>query len=71
MKKSYSKQLKAFSVKVKALRQAKGLTQADLAGLMDMDIKTVKRLESGIYNPTLTTILALYQALGLSPKELL
>jgi transcriptional regulator with XRE-family HTH domain len=68
--KKFPKQVKVFSARVKLLRKTKGITQADLAGLMDVDIKTVKRLESGDYNPTLLTILSLANALGMNPKEL-
>jgi DNA-binding XRE family transcriptional regulator len=39
--------------RVKALRKSAKITQADLAAFVDVDIRTIRRIESGAYNPSL------------------
>ena len=45
-------------------------TQADLAANVDVDIRTIRRIESGSYNPTLEIISALAQAFKISISDL-
>lgn len=71
MSKRYIKQLAQFGLKVKSLRIKNKLTQVQLAGLMDVDVKTIKRIEKGDYNPTLVIIFALSEALETETKSLL
>ncbi len=47
-------------------RQAKHLTQADLAGKLGMQQSTIARLESGRGNPNLNTVLVITKALGVN-----
>lgn len=47
-----------------------GLTQVDLAAEMDVDVRTIKNLEKGDYNPTLLIIFSLAEALKIDPTEL-
>ncbi len=68
--KVYKKQLLEFSLRIKELRKNIGLTQVNLAAEMDVDVRTIKNLESGKYNPTLIIILSLSQALKVNPSEL-
>lgn len=68
MKKGSIKQ--EFGVKIKALRTAKGLTQADLAAEIDVDIRTIRRIETGNYNPTLEIIAALASVFRLTVSDL-
>lgn len=56
---------------IKALRQAVGMSQEELAARMDVDQAYVSRLEAGELNPTLLTIWDAAQALNTSPDELL
>lgn len=71
MSKRYIKQLAQFGLKVKSLRIKNKLTQVQLAGLMDVDVKTIKRIEKGDYNPTLVVILALSESLETEAKNLI
>jgi putative transcriptional regulator len=48
-------------------RNTKGLSQAKLAELAGIDRKTVNRIENGHYSPTLETLIALGNALEVSP----
>jgi DNA-binding XRE family transcriptional regulator len=59
-----------FGAKVKDLRKLNMITQADLAAAVDIDIRTIRRIESGTYNPTLEIIGALAQAFKISVSDL-
>ncbi len=59
-----------FGAKVKDLRKIHMITQADLAAAVDIDIRTIRRIESGTYNPTLEIIGALAQAFKISIPDL-
>ena len=59
-----------FGARVKALRKSNMFTQADLAANVDVDIRTIRRIESGSYNPTLEIISALAQAFKISISDL-
>jgi len=48
-----------------AARKERGLSQADLAGLMGVSASVVRRLESGGGSPRLDTLAAVAQGLGL------
>lgn len=56
---------------VRALRQARGLQQADLARLTDLDQSTICRLEEGRQSPHADTAARLARALGVPVSELL
>ncbi len=45
-------------------RKKKGLTQLDLASLVNMEKATITRLEKGRTNPTSLTLLKISKALG-------
>ena len=47
-------------------RDARGLSQRDLAALCDMPQSTVARIESNKTNPTLDTLLLIMRKLGLT-----
>jgi transcriptional regulator with XRE-family HTH domain len=57
-------QLAAFGANVRRERVARGLTQEKLAELMDVNSRTVQKIEAGKLNILLTTILRLQKALG-------
>ncbi|MBI2722808.1 MAG: helix-turn-helix transcriptional regulator [Bacteroidetes bacterium] len=46
------------------------MTQVELAAEMDIDVRTIKNIESGKYNPTLVVILGLASALEVKVSEL-
>lgn len=56
--------------RIQSLRESKGMTQKDLAFETELDISTISRLERGILNPRLDTILSLSAVLKVHPKQL-
>ena len=59
-----------FGARVKALRQAKLMTQEDLAEATGLAVRTVRNIEAGRVSPTLTTVGRLAEALEVAPKKL-
>ena len=55
---------------VKRFRQAKGLTQEQLADLSGFSQQYISGLEQGRRNPTIVTLFEIAQALGVSHIEL-
>ena len=64
-------QLAAFGANVRRERVARGLTQEKLAELMDVNSRTVQKIEAGKLNILLTTILRLQKALNCSWDSLM
>jgi transcriptional regulator with XRE-family HTH domain len=58
-------------MKVKALRQARGITQADLARKASVSAGYIARLETRRHDPKLSTLVKLAKALGVPVTELL
>ncbi|OOQ57421.1 hypothetical protein BC343_15095 [Mucilaginibacter pedocola] len=58
-----------FGQKLREQRKSKGLTIEQLANIADLERIAVSRIELGKTNPKLMTILALAEALEISPKE--
>jgi XRE family transcriptional regulator, regulator of sulfur utilization len=56
---------------LKKLREAKGLSQAELAERADLSREYVNKIEAGKYDPPLSTINALAKALGVKAGRLL
>jgi len=50
--------------RVREAREAKGLTQAELAGLIGVSRKTVNTVENGVFVPSTVIALKLAHALG-------
>lgn len=59
-----------FGEKVKGLPKTKGLSQEDLAELIQRDPRTVVAIETGKRNPTLKTISKIAKALGVDISAL-
>ena len=57
--------------RVRQLRRAKGLTQEELGWSGGIDPKHVAAVERGATNPTLSTLLGIAKALGVTLSELL
>jgi transcriptional regulator with XRE-family HTH domain len=58
-------------MKLKRMREAKGLSQADLARRAKITREYVNKLEAGRYDPTVGVIQRLAKALGVPVTELL
>ena len=66
-----AKQLQTFGDSVRRQRLRRGLTQERLAELVDLNIRTVQKVEAGAVNILLTTVLRFQKALGCSWDSLL
>ncbi|MEQ8473886.1 MAG: helix-turn-helix transcriptional regulator [Marinoscillum sp.] len=62
---------KKFGLHLRALREAKGISQEKLGLTSDIHPTYVSLLERGINQPTLSTIIALSKSLGIEIDELL
>ncbi len=60
-----------FGSRLKALREARGLSQEDMAEMMDCSVDTVSNLERGRSSPKLDALERLCERLDLSIFELL
>ena len=56
--------------RIQQFREAKGLTQEELATLAGISIKHISVLERGIKVPRLATFLTIAEALGVTPNDL-
>ncbi len=66
------KELKSLiATRVKAARQAKGVTQEELAEAIDRTVETISNLERGKSLPSLQTLMVIANALGITLSELL
>lgn len=63
--------VRLFGENVRRERLARGLTQQELAGRLEMERSYLSELERGRRNPTVRVLGALAQALGVEPWELL
>jgi transcriptional regulator with XRE-family HTH domain len=61
----------AFGKHLRSVREAKKLTQEELAYRCEIPLSQVGRMERGVRSPTLSTILVLSKGLGVEPKVLL
>ena len=64
-------QLKRFGANVRRQRQKRGLTQEKLAEKVELNPRTVQKIEAGDVNILLTTVLRIQRALGCSWDDLL
>lgn len=61
---------KAFGIRIKELREKKKLTQEQLAELLDMDSRSLSRIETGISFTTIDKLKKLAHAFDVEVKEL-
>lgn len=61
--------LTVLGARIKALRQAKGLTQAQLAEQCGYEPLTVSRFERGTYAPGIDTLTAIAEVLDVSVRD--
>jgi len=67
----HAAQLKAFGANLRRERMAKKITQEKLAEMVDLNIRTIQKIEAGNVNILLTTVLRLRNVLDCSWAELL
>ncbi|RUV48750.1 XRE family transcriptional regulator [Mesorhizobium sp. M5C.F.Ca.IN.020.29.1.1] len=60
-----------FALNLKALRQAKGMSQEELAHLADIDRTYISSLERSVYNASIDVVDRLANALEVEPADLL
>lgn len=60
-----------FALNLKALRQAKGLSQEELAHRADIDRTYISSLERCVYGASIDVVGRLADVLGVEPAELL
>lgn len=65
------KGLEAFSTRLKALRIAKGVTQAEMGALLDCTDRNYQRIEYGETNVPATTLMILADYFGVTTDYLL
>lgn len=58
-------------MRLKSIREAKGVTRGELAGMLNTTIATISRWESGIHEPDLTTIVRLSKILDCTTDEII
>ncbi|MGH2969023.1 MAG: helix-turn-helix domain-containing protein [Solirubrobacteraceae bacterium] len=61
----------AFGAKLRRLRKEAGLTQEQLGARCGMDLAAVSRLERGLKDARLSTIVRLAHALDVTPASLI
>jgi transcriptional regulator with XRE-family HTH domain len=60
-----------FRIKLKATRQNKGLTQAQLAGRAGLSLEAIRTIEQGVRRPSVDTLRRLAVVLQVDVSELL
>lgn len=61
---------KKLGLRIKELRENRGLTQFKLAELLDMEASNLSKIERGVQIPKEESLLKLTQALGVHVKDL-
>ena len=59
-----------FGVVLRRFRLAAGVSQEELADRADVDRTFISRLERGVRQPTITTLIGLSEAMGVSAADL-
>jgi transcriptional regulator with XRE-family HTH domain len=60
--------LTEFGEHLRQIRKSKNLSQKDLAFEADVEVSQISRIENGIINTTLTTILLLAESMDIPPS---
>ena len=61
---------KLIGLKIRTIRELKGMTQQHISDVCDFEKSTVSRLEAGRTNLTVKNLFKISQALGVQMKEL-
>ncbi len=59
-----------LKTRIKELRAARGMDQAELAGLVGVRRETIGRLEKGQYNPSLKLAMDIAKVFGLTVEDI-
>ncbi|WP_043316559.1 helix-turn-helix domain-containing protein [Microbulbifer sp. HZ11] len=59
-----------FGQRLTVLRKARGISQEDLAFLLDVSVETVSHIERGIHGPRFDLLEDIARTLGVEPREL-
>jgi len=70
VKDKYSKRLRSFGTHLKKLRKTKGFSLEELADYGSLSYNSLSRIENGLLNPTLATLIAIADALKVSMSDL-
>lgn len=70
MQKHYTKEIAKFGKNVKMLRKEHSITQQELAGRCEVDVRTIQKIESGKYNTSLQVLYAIAEAFKIDISEL-
>lgn len=60
---------KEFGKRLAYLRKRKGLTQNQLAGLLDCELSTISKMERGVHGPRFPIFEQIVEILEAHPKE--
>jgi len=63
--------IKEFGKNLKKVRKGKGLSLRKLAHLADMNYGNIHKIEKGLINPQISTVILLAEALNVPPSDLL
>lgn len=63
--------MKAFGVRVRELREAKGMSQLELAYLCEWEYSQINRIELGKINTSISHMFHLAEKLGVKPSDLI
>lgn len=63
--------MKAFGVRVRELREAKGMSQPELAYTCEWEYSQINRIELGKINTSISHMFHLAEKLGVKPSELI
>ncbi len=63
--------MKKFGNRVRATREAKGLSQPELANECDWEYSQINRIELGKINTSISHLFLLAEKLGVKPSELI
>ena len=63
--------LKKIGSRIRELRVQKGMSQADLANLCDVELSSINRIELGKASPSLTLLFIIANELDVTPAELI
>ncbi|MBS1511548.1 MAG: helix-turn-helix transcriptional regulator [Bacteroidetes bacterium] len=63
--------IKKFGVRVKEIRQQKGLSQEQLAWETGLEFSQINRIENGKINTSISNLFIIAEALKVEPSELL
>jgi transcriptional regulator with XRE-family HTH domain len=63
--------MKAFGVRIRELREAKGISQQELAYLCDWEYSQINRIELGKINTSISHVFHLAEKLDVTPSKLI